>query len=159
MRTINFLFLLIIISLRVQAQRQLILTEVKYKGQVISLSNNFSVGILHHGDTLFLESNEKGFYLPDSLLKKQRTLLFNIGSQELLLDSIFLSVNPEYLHWTVDIDKRPFLEETKLHLKTIKKKVKRKINWTYTLNKSTGSNIIFFRFTKLKNPKRKFGIK
>lgn len=146
MKTINLFFLLMIVSLKIQAQEQLILTEIKYEGQVISLSNNFHVRILYEHDTLLLKSTEKGFYLPDSLFKKQRTMLVNISNEELLFDSIIVSWNPQYLHWKINIDKRPFSEENKWHLKKAKKKIK----WIYTLDKSTGNLLTFYRFTKLK---------
>lgn len=146
MKAINLCILLMIVSFKVQAQEKLILTEIKYEGRVISLTDNFHVRILYENDTLLLKSTEKGFYLSDSLFEKQRTLLFNIGNQELLFDEIIVSWNPQYLHWTIDIDKRPFSDENKWLVKKSKKRVK----WIYTLDKSTGSLLTFYRFEKLK---------
>lgn len=136
-----FLFL----SPRTFSQSPEILVELNFEGLLISMQKKIEVKAISGMDTVLLKTTEKGFFLPDSLTKKNRTIIFRLDKYELIFENIPLEWNPLLPKWIIDIDCRPIAEENKWLLKTAKNNVK----WLYSLTNGTGSLLTVYRYKKL----------
>ena len=115
--------------------------ELKVEGFAVKIKENFSVKVVTEKDTFILKITEKGFFIPDSLIKKKRTIIFKINQFELPCET-FLTYQEGYPHWTINIDFRPISEENRWLIK----KAKKRIYWLYTLNKSDQFLLTYYRF-------------
>lgn len=144
-KTTLCLFLTIVIS-KIYAQSPQIMLELNVEGQNTKIRDGLSVKILSEKDTIVLTTSEQGFYIPDSLCKKRKTISLKINEFELIFDNIPLTWNSLLPKWEISIDFRPFLKENKWLIRKQKKRVK----WFYSLSNGTGSLLTVHKFKKFK---------
>jgi hypothetical protein len=139
------LFSLFYLAPKAFSQSEEIILELTVEGKSVEIKNNFFVKVIVNKDTIPLKTTEKGFYIPDSLMKTKRLVMFKIDDLELPCET-FLTYQKDSPRWLINVDFRPFLEENKRLIKGIKNKV----YWIYTLNKSEQFLLTYHRFDKFR---------
>jgi hypothetical protein len=128
------------------AQNSKIVIELKVEGQEVKIKDGFEINIIAGTDTVKALTFNRGFYIPDTLAKKRRTVLMNMNQYKLVFDSIPLVFNELRPKWEVGIDFRPILEENSWLIK----KSSKKVMWLYTLSNGTGALFTVRRYKRYK---------
>lgn len=140
------LLVLFLLNAKGYAQSPEIALELNVEGEKVAVREGFMVGVVSGADTLPLITTSTGFYIPDSLCNKKRTIILNINHFEMSMDTPLIWQKGLPL-WSISVDLKPLDGET---IKMIPKSSRRKTKWVYTLNKTTGSSITYYRFQKPK---------
>ncbi len=146
MKKIKLFIVILFLGLKSYSQSPEILIELNFEGMPINVTNKIEVKIISGIDTIRLKTTENGFFMPDSLIKKNKTIILSLDKYELIFENILMVWNPLLPKWIINIDCRPIADENKWLLKTAKNNVK----WLYSLTNGTGSLLTVFRYKKFK---------